>query len=390
MKRIVEIFKCNTNKKKISLTLVSEGALYIKIDPSAFNRIMNNIMDNAVKYTKEETGEINVLLKSGSSFIYLEIKDNGKGISKNELKRIFKPYYRTKRKTNEDGLGIGLFLVKSIIDSCNAGIEVQSELDKGTCFTITFPRHLLSKNDKVTDFVPRGITKRKTVVFSKETYEINKPTLLIVDDNINFLSYLQQILLQHYNVYYAINGGQAFEKIISIPKPDIIISDIIMEQMNGHEFYDKILHDSRYNDIPFIFITSGTGMEEKIQSLKKGVIDYITKPFSIELLEARIEAILKNRRLTKETEMKRIEDQVSKVIRKKGDDKFLSFEKKCNKYEISPREKEVLRLLLEGFIDKEIAGKLSVSVHTTKNHTRHIYKKCNIQNRVELLNLFKE
>ena len=306
IKKTVESFSYNTNKKKITLTLVSEGALYIKINPSAFNRIVNNLLDNAVKYTAVGTGEINVSLTSDSSSIFLTIKDNGKGISKKELKKIFRPYFRSKRETNNQGLGISLFLVKSIIDSLNGRIEVESELDKGTTFVVVFPKHNLNENDDVIDFTPDEIIKRTKIIFSEETYDTNKDTLLIAENNLQLLSYLQESLVSDYNVFYATNGQTAFNKLNKNPEPDLIILDIMIEEMDGHEFYSKISKDTRYNDIPFIFMTTGTGKKEKLESLKDVVIDYITKPFYIEELKAKIKAILGNRNLTKEIETNKI------------------------------------------------------------------------------------
>ena len=92
----------------------------------------------------------------------------------------------------------------------------------------------------------------------------------------------------------------------------------------------------------------------------------------------------------KETEIKKMEENIVKVIRKKGDNRFLEFERNCKQYALSPREKEVLRELLAGLQVKEIGAKLFLSTHTIRNHIRHIYEKCKVQNRVELINLFRE
>ena len=140
IKRVVEVFKVNTNNKNIALTLVSEEALYIKIDSHAFDRIVNNLLDNAIKYT-QEGGEINLSLKYDMTSIWLVIKDNGQGIPAEEINKIFKPYYRIKStEANNHGLEIGLFLVKTIVESAGGTIEVASELNIGTSFIIVFPK----------------------------------------------------------------------------------------------------------------------------------------------------------------------------------------------------------------------------------------------------------
>jgi DNA-binding CsgD family transcriptional regulator len=110
----------------------------------------------------------------------------------------------------------------------------------------------------------------------------------------------------------------------------------------------------------------------------------------MEEVKAKVESILKNRIVTKETEIRKMEKQISTVIRRKGDEIFLTFEKKCIEYKISPREKDVVKYLIKGLQIKEIAAKLFLSIHTVRNHIRHIYEKCKVQSQVELLNLFKE
>jgi DNA-binding NarL/FixJ family response regulator len=201
---------------------------------------------------------------------------------------------------------------------------------------------------------------------------------------------MEKTLKEKYNVYYVENGEQALQVLVHIPKPDIIVSDIEMDTIDGHELFTRISHLKGYSDIPFIFLASTSEKEEKLRSLKMGVIDYICKPFVMEEVEAKIYAILRNRIITKEIEKEKMENQISKVIRKRDDDKFLSFEKKCAQHKISPREKDIVKYLINGLEIKEIAHKLFLSVHTVRNHIRHIYIKCKVQNRVELLNLFRE
>ncbi|MBN2444180.1 MAG: response regulator transcription factor, partial [Spirochaetales bacterium] len=228
------------------------------------------------------------------------------------------------------------------------------------------------------------------ITFAKETYDADKYTILIVEDNIKLLIFLQQNLLEKYNVYHATDGQKALDRLSDIPKPDIIISDIMMGTMDGHKFFNNLSNKKGYEDIPFIFLTSKTDRTEKIESLKQGAIDYFFKPFHIEEVKAKIETILKQRDKAKEREIEKIEEQIYSVIRKKGDKRFLDFEMKCKEYKLSPREKEIVQYLTKGLEIKEIAGKLFLSAHTVRNHVRHIYTKCKVQNRVELLNLLKK
>ena len=285
---------------------------------------------------------------------------------------------------------MGLYIIKNVLSSFNGKIQIESEVNRGTIIKINFPKHILPNSMVVENFIPHehvnGIT---TNTLPEEPYDHNKPTVFILEDNIELISFMQKSMCNDFNVLYATNGKEGFEKLGKVPKPDIIISDIMMDTMDGHEFYNKLVTIERLKDIPFIFLTARTSREEKLDSLKKGVIDYIYKPFDKDELIEKVKSLLKNRQAHTESEIKKMEKRLSTLLRMNGDDEFLSFEKKCKIYKLSPREKEVLRGLLEGLQIKEIAGKLYVSVHTIRNHIRHIYNKCNVQNRVELVNLFK-
>ena len=128
----------------------------------------------------------------------------------------------------------------------------------------------------------------------------------------------------------------------------------------------------------------------KFRSLRsvRQEVALLYKPFDMEEIKAKVKAILANRQKTRDKEIKKIEDQIYSVIRKPEVDSFFTYENKCNDFNLSPGEKEVLRYILEGLLLKEIAYKLHLSIHTIRKHIRKIYKKCEVQNRVELMNLF--
>lgn len=389
--RILDQFKVFARSSRIQLTFSGEDSLFIKIDPYAFERIINNIIDNAIKYTKEN-GHVDVRIASEPENIIITVQDDGIGISEEQQKNIFLPYYQVSReKQNIQGLGLGLYIVKNVLDSFKGRIRIKSKLNKGTVVTIRFPRHVSAETVCIKDFVPQQqVYEEFENKPPEDRYDKNKPTVFIVEDNIKLISFMQKSMSENFNVMYATDGKEGLERLNVIPKPDIIISDIMMKTMDGHEFYNKLTTIERLMDVPFIFLTAKTGREEKIKSLKKGVIDYIYKPFDKEELIEKVKSILKNRQAHTESEIRKMEKRLSTFLRTTDDDEFLSFEKKCSMYSISPREKEVLRELLEGMQIKEIAGKLFLSVHTIRNHIRHIYNKCKVQNRVELVNLFNK
>ena len=301
-----DIFIEIAKKKNVKITKDIEKDIYIKIDPFAMDRILNNLIDNAIKYNKSE-GYVHLKLKrynSKGNKVELEVQDTGIGIDNEHIKHIFEPYHQVShRKRNIQGIGMGLNIVKKIIDAINCNIEVKSELLKGTKFKIDFNEYILRENDNVKKEInlSKPIDRRTEVKLEDVNYSEDKYNLLIVDDNIEMIGCLQESMRELYNFFYALNGREAFNMLEYIPKPHIIISDIMMDAMDGYEFYENISIDERYNDIPFIFLTAKTSDEEKLMGLKKGAIDYIYKPFLIEELIAKVNSILKNLTFQKNT-----------------------------------------------------------------------------------------
>jgi DNA-binding NarL/FixJ family response regulator len=232
------------------------------------------------------------------------------------------------------------------------------------------------------------------IELKEKEIDSEKNTIFIVEDNIEMINFLFIELQKYYNVFFALNGKLALTKIIDIPKPDLIISDIMMDEMDGIEFFKNINMMEKYQDIPFIFLTVKSELEDKLSGLKAGAIDYIQKPFLMEELVLRINSIITNLRKQKIVNLELIEKSLDNTItslKMKTDieavNKFRKFEKIYDKFNISYKEKMLLELVHQGYQNKEISSNLNVSVRTVENHLHHIYKKLNIKNRVELFNL---
>ena len=226
--------------------------------------------------------------------------------------------------------------------------------------------------------------------FPQETYEKEKQTVFIVEDNSELVSSIFEYMSNYFNIFYALNALKAIEKLKTIPKPDIILYGITGDNPDGYEFYHNLMHIEEYKDIPVFFLAGQPIHEDKIKVLKRGIIDYINKPYNAEELMLKVRSFLHNREIFRQALIKKMEKKIAHFLRKPGDDEFLVFEKKCTLYHISPREKTVLKELLKGLQTKEIATKLFLSTHTVKKHIRSIFTKCTVQNRVELVNCFKE
>jgi DNA-binding NarL/FixJ family response regulator len=211
------------------------------------------------------------------------------------------------------------------------------------------------------------------------------PVIFIIENTTSVSESLQKNL-KRYTIIHASNSNDAIEKLKRKPKPVIIIINTMIKPEGGIQVYSMITKKRKYNNIPIIFISSKYDEDEKRKCLKLGAIDYMSAPFNTQELILKIKAIIKLLKAHK----KIVRDDLTKAILTNEDYTFIMFEKRCKEYNITPREKEVIRKIFDGLEVKEIANKLFVSTHTIRNHVRRIYKKCKVQNRVELLNIFKE
>lgn len=273
-----------------------------------------------------------------------------------------------------------------IVDSVKKKIEKQNEPIKEIRIEPVSLQPRLMNSEVMKKIAGTGA---KHIKLPAETYEKNKQTVFIIVDNKELILHIYKCMSLYFNIFYAANGIKALDKRKEIPKPDIIIYNCKMDIKDSYEFYDNLLKDEKFKDIPLFLLTPPMDQKEKINAFKKGIIDVIHKPVDMEELAEKVRSFLSNRRAFTELQRKRLERKISLLLRKTGDDEFLNFEKKCSLHRISPREKSVLREILLGLQTKEIAVKLFISIHTVKKHIRTIYKKCNVQNRVELVNCFK-
>lgn len=297
---------------------------------------------------------------------------------------------------------MGLNIVKKIIDEINGSIKVKSNREKGTDFTVTFPRFYAGDDDIITkgnQHQPSFVPVIADIVLRKEEYRQGRATILIVEDNREMLYYLQTKLHHYYNIFYASNGKNALMKIKNIPRPDIIISDIMMDEMDGFEFYDKLKTIDHFDSIPFIFLTALTSTTDKINSLYKGAIDYIFKPFNIDELIGKIHSILRLYDALKRENLLTLGERLfyylklNHIQKQEFTDNYIGKKERTMKslyeqYGISERQIQIIALLKVGLLRKEICTRLNVSMNTLKTHMGRLFEKCGVGNKTELLNIF--
>lgn len=376
LKRTTELADFVERKNlKFSYT-ISENC-FITMDIAAMDRVVNNVVDNAVKYNKKD-GAVRLILQEFEDSVALKVSDTGIGIRKEDLKNIFKPFHQLSRiKNNNQGMGMGLTIVKKILHDINATIQIESELGEGSTITIHFKKYLKKIQDtcQVYTVYDRDHIHTPDIELAREEYRENKDTLFIIEDNHEMLSYLQNELMNNYNVYYSFDGSEALEKIKEIPIPDLIISDVMMNGMNGFVLKEMLNRDKTYGSIPLIFLSASTEIDKKLTGLKKGAIDYITKPFEMEELTCKIQSILNVRKM-REAVLKSIKNKDSKTA-------LIRF---IDEHDITAREKKIILLMLDNKLHKEIAFELKITEGTVKKHATSIYKKLHVQNKSELIN----
>jgi signal transduction histidine kinase len=291
-----ELYREITTRNNLSIDFFIEADLYTRADPLAVERIINNLLDNAVKYTGEG-GSITVHLKNVKDRIEFSVTDTGVGIDENQIRKIFQPFSQMSiDKRSSPGVGLGLYIVSQVIKSMKATINVTSRPGEGSTFYVRFKPYQRQMSDIVNEDL---YDNNKPIQYSNIITEINesdqvpgRPHILLVEDNRDLLNYLKINMEEQHNIHFAFNGLEALKKLEVIPKPDLIISDVLMDKMTGYELYEEMSKKDEYQDIPFIFLTAIASQDEKIKALTSGAVDFINKPFAIEELMARVNSLL--------------------------------------------------------------------------------------------------
>ncbi len=283
--------------------------------PDYLQKIVRNLISNAIKFTPAE-GHIFITAKAegGKSFV-LTIADNGPGISLKEQKHIFDPFYQGESDVQNIGTGIGLSLVKQIVDSINGTIKVCGSPGKGSVFTITLPiAHHAAKAAEGADAQATATDGTEDIAalsnasqqpLPEEVHDEaaaaadSRPRILIIEDNSNVALYVGSQLTHKYDVYYAANGHIGIERALAII-PDLIITDLMMPEMDGLELCQKVRAHEAISHVPIIIVTAKTTEEDRIRGIEAGADAYLYKPFNAEELNIRVSKLLEQRQLLRE------------------------------------------------------------------------------------------
>ena len=324
----------------------SEKLILMDFDDRKMEQIISNLMSNAVKFTPAG-GTITVTAKEEENVLVLIIKDTGSGISPQDLPNVFDRYYRAKHSNTNyvEGTGIGLALVKKLVELADGSIEVISEPDVSTSFILNFPIKKLAPYGKAKSSLSsiQEIDQSDDVMTSSAP--ANAPTLLIVEDNPEILSHLKYSLGQWYNIITAVNGSEGISKANQF-SPDLIISDIRMPVQDGLTLCDTLKKDISTSHIPIILLTASSTNEDKIKGLQRGADAYITKPFSQIELKLRIENLLQVKKTLHVYFSKNIDrETIRKSNTSKEDQEFLGKLVRYIKNNIDDDQLDVQRMM---------------------------------------------
>lgn len=294
----VRSFKHLAENKNITLKFeCGEEGIETKLDDDKLRKICNNLLSNAVKYTPEG-GLITVSLKALPNYSYkssttknsyqLSVSDNGKGIKKENLEKIFELYSQNSAADSSKGTGIGLALVRNYVNLMNGEINVDSEEGKGSTFTITLPIEEVTADAATISVLGEEGAEIAAPAEKDGVTEENKRILLVAEDNSDLRHFIVNYFKKTYKVIEAEDGVIA-KQLATENVPDLIITDLIMPNMTGDVLCKELKEDERTSHIPIIMLTAINAHDTEIEVLKSGANDYITKPFNVEILEQKLQ-----------------------------------------------------------------------------------------------------
>ena len=324
VRKVMDNFEAVAEEHRIDFLFQTEkDHLYLWVDADKLEKIVFNLLSNAFKYTPNGK-MITMFIREDENTVSIGVQDQGIGIAENKKKSLFVRFENLVDKNlfNQASTGIGLSLVKELVEMHKATISVDSRLGEGSCFKVDF---LKGKEhyDKETEFILEDAeapvrmgqvvdianssiqsetlipddSEKIEAVYEEDTAkeENSKELMLLVEDNQELREFLRSIFTPMYRVVEAADGREGANKALKY-LPDIIISDVMMPEKDGIEMTRELRADMTTSHIPIILLTAKTTIESKLEGLEYGADDYITKPFSATYLQARVENLLMQRK----------------------------------------------------------------------------------------------
>ncbi|MEL7121130.1 MAG: ATP-binding protein, partial [Bacteroidota bacterium] len=309
----IKMFDSYAKQKDICLSFSSsDSEIEAWFDHELLDRIILNLLTNAFKYTPEN-GQITIGLSTSmatTAFPFgcaiIEVKDTGIGIAPEDIKKVFNRYYQVETDHEAGGgTGLGLSLVRELVELHGGEVDLKSQLGMGSTFFVKLPlgdKHINHQevkgaiSNQMLEF-KNGLTNApetndKNLILSNDSPTAHK--VLIIEDNEEVKQYIAEILSKTYQVETASNGKEGLEKVL-VSFPDLVMSDVMMPEMNGIDFCRKLRQDIRISHIPIILLTARVSVEYQIEAFEIGADDYLSKPFNPQILKARVKNLIESR-----------------------------------------------------------------------------------------------
>ncbi len=343
---ISDIFKYQAEEKQIKYKYIcSHENLIGWFDSDKIEKILYNLLSNAIKFTSEGKTvsmevKFNLLTKNISDYPgYVEfwIKDEGIGMKEDEAEKIFTRFYQasSSKSSKYSGTGIGLSLVNGLIQKYNGEIKFSTKYGQGSTFYFRLPyaRHLFNEKDIINKTEEEYLSKLEPAIvpassapekklFTEQTSYKDLPLMLIVEDNLDLISYLTEHFQKEFRVINAVNGREGIEAARK-HNPNLIISDIMMPETDGIELCKTLKSNEKTSHIPIILLTAKASDETHVEGLDTGADSFLAKPFNIEVLEARVTNLLHSRKKLRELFVQKINLEPKDIAITSVDAKFL-------------------------------------------------------------------
>ncbi|MCZ6643299.1 MAG: ATP-binding protein [Gammaproteobacteria bacterium] len=305
VKTIVDSFQPLAEEKRIQLDLVDGEDLWVDCAPDALEKILLNLVSNAIKYTPDG-GWVNVRVASaGTKMVRLSVSDSGIGIDRKDHQAVFERFYRVNGGESAPGAGLGLALVKELAEAFGGSVELESRPGLGTTISVLLSRHRVTPSDIETQpekadtgLIPLEIVASAQSSKSVETARIDKSngeaSLLIVEDNVDMQGYLVSLLSDSYQCQVAADGEEGVKNALE-NIPDLVLCDVMLPKMDGFAVSKTLKTNAATSHIPIVMLTGRGDHDSRLKGLREHVDDYLTKPFDDEELTLRIANLLSAR-----------------------------------------------------------------------------------------------
>ncbi len=279
--------------------------IIVEADNEMLEKIINNLLSNAFKYTRSgQSIKLNYTIEEQN--LIIKVEDSGYGISKADIDRVFERFFRARQRgsANVGGTGIGLYFTKTLIELHGGVIDVESELNQGSTFTVSLPivreqHYLEPKESTSAENFKEQILGELTIERISSESEFKDSMVYIVEDNSEMRQFVSSVISKFFCVKTFANGAECYEAMKE-QWPDIVVSDVMMPVMDGYELCEALKSDIKTSHIPIILLTACSTVDDKIKGLKYGADAYIPKPFYPNHMITRIETLLTNRKQLRE------------------------------------------------------------------------------------------